>query len=82
MRLCVVLLLASVACVNNAQVARHSTAYGYLKNYGIPRAKEIRKAEEQLANSKIIGGLPAGLGQYPFQVRLLLLSLLLDIKFL
>ncbi|KOB79018.1 Serine protease 17 [Operophtera brumata] len=71
MRLCVVFLLASAAWADSVQVATPTTAYGYLKNYGIPRAEEIRKAEEQLAQSKIIGGLPAALGQYPFQAGLI-----------
>lgn len=72
MRLCVALvILATVAWADNVQVA--NTAYGYLKNYGIPLAEEIRKSEMQLAQSKIIGGVPAGLGQYPFKVTMVLI---------
>lgn len=44
------------------------TAYGYINNVGIPRAEAIRKAEEQQAASRIVGGLPAVVGQYPFKV--------------
>ncbi|XP_013197969.1 brachyurin [Amyelois transitella] len=50
-----------------------NTAYGYLKNIGIPRAEQIRKAEEAYLNdaSRIVGGVPAALGQYPYQAGLI-----------
>lgn len=46
-----------------------NTAYGYLKNIGIPEAERIRAAEESFLNRlRIVGGVPAGIGQYPYQV--------------
>lgn len=42
-------------------------AYGYMTNIGIPEAEIIRKAEK--AGPRIVGGVPATLGQYPFQVN-------------
>ena len=49
-------------------ISGYNPAYGYMKNIGIPEAERIRKAEE--AGSRIVGGVPAALGQYPFQVCL------------
>lgn len=66
MKLCVALLvLASFVCADNV-VPGANSAYGYISNYGIPRAEQIRKAEENRA--RIVGGVPASLGQYPFFV--------------
>lgn len=66
-----VCLLASFAYADVLRPLDGNTAFGYLKNYGIPEGERIRKAEEQyLSNSRIVGGVPAGLGQYPYQVRL------------
>lgn len=47
-----------------------NTAYGYLERIGIPAAERIHKAEEELLNNpgRIVGGVPAGLGQYPYHV--------------
>ncbi|KAJ8720274.1 hypothetical protein PYW07_012317 [Mythimna separata] len=46
-----------------------SPAYGYMKNIGIPEAERIRKAEE--VGLRIVGGVPAAIGQYPFQAGIL-----------
>lgn len=62
------LALASIACAKVViPTIPGNTAYGYLQNYGIPEAERIRKAEESAA-SRIVGGVPAGLGQYEYQV--------------
>ncbi|CAH0625508.1 unnamed protein product [Chrysodeixis includens] len=53
---------------NAVPFSQQNTAYGYMKNIGIPLAEKIRKAEE---SSRIIGGVPAALGQYPYQAGLL-----------
>lgn len=61
------LALASFTFANSATVANGLTAYGYLTKYGIPEAERIRKLEENAA-SRIVGGVPAGDGQYEYQV--------------
>lgn len=46
-------------------------AFGYLEKYGVPHAERIRVAEEAYHSSpesRIVGGVPAALGQYPYQV--------------
>lgn len=50
--------------------AQSDLLIGYLKNIGIPRAEEIRNAEEAHQNSetRIFGGQSASLGQFPYQV--------------
>lgn len=58
--------LASFACAD--EVISGNTAYGYLANIGIPEAERIRQAEEKGEVSRIVGGVPASLGQYPYQV--------------
>lgn len=67
------LLVVSVLAVATATWAENvHTAYGYLVKYGIPRAEKLRAAEEEYAksqDSRIVGGVPAALGQYPYQVR-------------
>ncbi|CAH2041379.1 unnamed protein product, partial [Iphiclides podalirius] len=53
-------------------VPDNHNAYGYLKNIGIPEAERIQKAEEAyLSGSRIVGGVPAALGQYPYQAGLI-----------
>ncbi|KAI8432262.1 hypothetical protein MSG28_004701, partial [Choristoneura fumiferana] len=50
-------------------------AFGYLEKYGIPHAERIRVAEEAYHSSpesRIVGGVPAALGQYPYQAGLLI----------
>ncbi|CAK1582751.1 unnamed protein product [Parnassius mnemosyne] len=49
------------------------TTYGYLKNIGVPEGERIKKAEEAFLSgqSRIVGGLPAALGQYPYQAGLI-----------
>lgn len=72
MKLLVVLFaLAAFAGAETEPLAvDNNTAYGYLKNIGIPEAERILKAEEALlSGSRIVGGLPAGPGQYSYQVR-------------
>uniref|UniRef100_A0A2A4K202 Peptidase S1 domain-containing protein n=1 Tax=Heliothis virescens TaxID=7102 RepID=A0A2A4K202_HELVI len=69
------LALASFACAEEGSFPGYST-YGYLVEYGIPQAEKIRVAEEKYlasqAGSRIVGGVPAGQGQYPYQAGLLI----------
>lgn len=71
MKLFLVTLLAAAAVASPTEqvIAGHS-AYGYITKYGIPNAERIQKAEEEYLNnpSRIVGGSPAALGQYPYQV--------------
>lgn len=72
MKLLVILvaLAAFVGAETESLAVDNNTAYGYLKNIGIPEAERIQKAEEALlSGSRIVGGLPAAAGQYPYQVR-------------
>lgn len=66
----VALALACVAYADEVLVKEipSNTAYGYLVNIGIPEAERIRQAEEKGEASRIVGGVPAALGQYPYQV--------------
>ncbi|CAG4952863.1 unnamed protein product [Colias eurytheme] len=48
-----------------------NTAYGYLTRFGIPEAERIRKAEDAALASRIVGGVPAAPGQYPYQAGLI-----------
>nr|ABR88238.1 chymotrypsin-like protease C8 [Heliothis virescens] len=69
------LALVSFACAEEGSFPGYST-YGYLVEYGIPQAEKIRVAEEKYlasqAGSRIVGGVPAGQGQYPYQAGLLI----------
>ncbi|KAJ8719659.1 hypothetical protein PYW08_011834 [Mythimna loreyi] len=67
------LALASFACAEES--LNGNTAYGYLENVGIPAGERIKAAEER---SRIVGGVPAGPGQYPYQAGLLLSIIGLD----
>ncbi|KAJ8719658.1 hypothetical protein PYW08_011833 [Mythimna loreyi] len=51
------------------QPSGYNPVNGYMKNIGIPEAERIRKAEE--ASLRIVGGVPAALGQYPFKAGIL-----------
>ncbi|XP_041981631.1 transmembrane protease serine 9-like [Aricia agestis] len=72
----ILVALAAVAIADNVQVAENfveaPSVFGYLTKYGIPEAERIKKAEEAyVKNPRIVGGLPAALGQYPHQVGLI-----------
>ncbi|XP_031766876.1 brachyurin-like [Galleria mellonella] len=77
MKLILITLLAFIALSNakniGLSVPNNYTVYGYLTKYGIPEAERIRKAEEEyLKNpSRIVGGVPAGVGQFPYQAGLI-----------
>ncbi|CAH0625510.1 unnamed protein product [Chrysodeixis includens] len=79
MKAFIVLALCGVACLAQAESLDSNTAYGYLEKYGIPEAERIREAESKfLEQSRIVGGVPAGAGQYPYQAGLLLSMIGLD----
>ncbi|XP_026730702.1 transmembrane protease serine 9-like [Trichoplusia ni] len=84
MKAFIVLALFGVAGLAQADVAvdaldSTNTAYGYIRNHGIPEAERIRAAEEKyLEQTRIVGGVPAGAGQYPYQAGLLLSIIGLD----
>lgn len=77
MKAFIILALFGVAGLAQADVAvdaldATNTAYGYIRNHGIPEAERIRAAEEKyLEQTRIVGGVPAGAGQYPYQVSVL-----------
>ncbi|VVC92730.1 unnamed protein product [Leptidea sinapis] len=60
--------------VEDGDIPSYNTAYGYLSKFGIPEAERIRKAEEQMIknpDSRIAGGSPSALGQFPYQAGLI-----------
>uniref|UniRef100_A0A2H1VW13 SFRICE_013424 n=1 Tax=Spodoptera frugiperda TaxID=7108 RepID=A0A2H1VW13_SPOFR len=63
-------VFGAIVHAEDVQFSGLSPAYGYIQKIGIPEAERIRKAE-QLGASRIIGGVPAALGQYPFQAGIL-----------
>ncbi|XP_022826482.1 brachyurin-like [Spodoptera litura] len=63
-------VFGAIVHAEDVQFSEQNSAYGYIQNIGIPEAERIRKAEE-LGASRIIGGVPAALGQYPFQAGIL-----------
>lgn len=65
----VALALACVAYADEVKEIPGNTAYGYLGNIGIPEGERIRQAEEKGEATRIVGGVPAALGQYPYQVN-------------
>uniref|UniRef100_A0A2A4K0W1 Peptidase S1 domain-containing protein n=1 Tax=Heliothis virescens TaxID=7102 RepID=A0A2A4K0W1_HELVI len=64
------IIFGTIAHAKDVPSLEHSPAYGYIQNIGIPAAERIRKAEAS-GGSRIIGGVPAALGQYPFQAGIL-----------
>lgn len=73
MKLLVVLALVSLASarvVDWEEILEDNTAYGYLSKIGAPLAEQIRKAEEDFAMGRIVGGSASSLGQFPYQVKL------------
>ncbi|CAK1543139.1 unnamed protein product [Leptosia nina] len=67
----VVALAACVAAVSSSEIPEWSTSWNYIQRIGIPKAKRIRAAEEQYLASRITGGSPANLGEFPYQAGLL-----------
>lgn len=64
------LLLITLMLAATAYADSTTTAFGYLTRYGVPRAEQIRKAEEAYNNnpeSRIVGGVPASAEQFPYQ---------------
>ncbi|CAD0197825.1 unnamed protein product [Chrysodeixis includens] len=70
MKVIILLALVTVAYAN-VEPLEGNTAYGYIQNYAIPLGEKIRQQEEQMMKERIIGGLPSGLGQFPYQAGLL-----------
>ncbi|KAJ8719662.1 hypothetical protein PYW08_011837 [Mythimna loreyi] len=74
MKALIVLVLATIVYANvQRPVKRNNIKWGFIINYAIPLAEKIRKAEEQImmTSERIVGGNPAALGQFPYQVGLL-----------
>ncbi|PZC84928.1 hypothetical protein B5X24_HaOG200503 [Helicoverpa armigera] len=72
------LCLVAVACARHITLEdvidlEKNTAYGYIDRIGVPLAEKVRKAEEEAQRnpSRIAGGSLAFLGQFPYQVGLL-----------
>ena len=68
MKVLIVLSLVALAYANVQPPIEGNTAFGYIQNYAIPLAEEIRKAEEQMMQERIVGGSPSNPGQFPYQV--------------
>nr|AFM77763.1 putative chymotrypsin 4 [Ostrinia nubilalis] len=67
-----VVVLAVAAAYGEESPAASTSAYGYLAN-SVAHAEKLRASEETyLAQQRIVGGLPANLGQYPYQAGLLI----------
>ncbi|CAH0755223.1 unnamed protein product [Diatraea saccharalis] len=69
MKLLVLLLVVAVSA--QASVLPTTTAYGYLARSAAESEKR-REAEEKLLSQRIVNGLPAGIGQVPYQAGLLI----------
>uniref|UniRef100_A0A2A4JTB0 Peptidase S1 domain-containing protein n=1 Tax=Heliothis virescens TaxID=7102 RepID=A0A2A4JTB0_HELVI len=72
------LCLVAVACARHITLEdvidlERNSAYGYIDRIGVPLAEKVRKAEEEAQRnpSRIAGGSFAFLGQFPYQVGLL-----------
>lgn len=78
MKFTVLTLLVVAACAQASSIGAKdvlTSAYGYLER-SLVYAEEKRKAEEEyLVNQRIIGGVPAALGQYPWQVSIVKIHL-------
>lgn len=72
MKVLAFLALAAFASAKTFEGVPTISAHGYIQKIGIPLAEKIRKAEEAAAadNSRIIGGSPSQVGQFPYQVNL------------
>ncbi|XP_011560715.3 collagenase isoform X1 [Plutella xylostella] len=70
-RLCGVLLLAALVQGSPATGDRLLTPYNYHEEVGIPQAKLIKDAEEQMKYQRIVGGSLAEISDIPYQVGLL-----------
>ncbi|XP_013172748.1 PREDICTED: transmembrane protease serine 9-like [Papilio xuthus] len=66
-----VLAVAANAKSINPLVPDNHSAYGYLQDVGVPEAERIQKAEEAYLRGRITGGVPAALGQIPYQAGLI-----------
>ncbi|CAK1543137.1 unnamed protein product [Leptosia nina] len=64
-------LAAYVAADVSTVVPEWNTAWNYMERFGIPEAERIRKAEERYVSSRIAGGTPAKLGEFPYQAGLI-----------
>lgn len=73
MRAFTLLVLALAVSAHGAAVYEPITL-NYHEEIGIPEAARIKAAEEAFdagINNRIVGGSPAALGQFPYQVRML-----------
>ncbi|XP_037293540.1 collagenase-like [Manduca sexta] len=78
MKLAVKTILVSATIVSSRSLDYEDlldiTAFGYLEKVGIPRPESIRQAEKaELAGGfRIVGGSASNLGQFPYQVSLVI----------
>ncbi|CAH4034610.1 unnamed protein product [Pieris brassicae] len=71
----VLIVLATITAFAVGDVIRDvpewSTSWNYMERIGIPEAERIRKAEEKYLSSRIAGGAPATIGEFPYQAGLI-----------
>ncbi|XP_047508385.1 brachyurin-like isoform X1 [Pieris napi] len=71
----VLIVLAAIAALAVGDVIRDipewSTSWNYMERIGIPEAERIKKAEEKYLSSRIAGGSPANIGEFPYQAGLI-----------
>ncbi|CAK1543135.1 unnamed protein product [Leptosia nina] len=76
------ILFAVISFAGAQEFPIWNTAYGYLTRFGIPEAERIFRAEEKILTeskvNRISGGVPAVVGQYPYQAGII--SDIVDIK--
>ncbi|XP_028034820.1 brachyurin-like [Bombyx mandarina] len=71
MKFIIFLGLTNLVCGINLSETFRNSAFGYHAKVGIPLAERIQRDENIFFNSRIVGGVPAVAGQYPFKAGLI-----------